>query len=103
MAIYDSIRDRMPPFSKGHYYSKEMRGSYSIKCVLPALFPDDSELCYNSLDGIHNGDEAMNAFASLSGRDDEETAKIRSQLLAYCRLDTLAMVRIWEKLNEACA
>ncbi|NLG10408.1 MAG: DUF2779 domain-containing protein [Coriobacteriaceae bacterium] len=103
MSIHDNIRDLMKPFFKGHYYSREMRGSYSIKYVLPALFPDDPELNYDNLDGIHNGDEAMNAFANLSNNDEADTARIRAQLLAYCRLDTLAMVRIWEKLNEACA
>ena len=29
---------------------------------------------------------------------EEEKEKIRQDLLVYCRLDTLAMVRIWEKL-----
>ena len=31
-------------------------------------------------------------------KDAAEKEKIRKDLLAYCRLDTLAMVKIWEKL-----
>ena len=100
MAIHDNMLDLMKPFSKGHYYSREMNGSHSIKSVLPALFPDDPELSYDNLEGIHNGDEAMRAFAGLDKRSSAEIEEIRAQLLAYCRLDTLAMVRIWQKLRE---
>ena len=30
----------------------------------------------------------------------DKAAKARQALLAYCHLDTLAMVRVWEKLEE---
>jgi hypothetical protein len=30
--------------------------------------------------------------------DGDEKEKVRHDLLAYCGMDTLAMVRIWEKL-----
>jgi hypothetical protein len=43
----------------------------------------------------------MNIYASLdSVEDSTEREKIRAALLAYCRLDTLAMVKIWRRLNE---
>ena len=42
--IKDNIRDLMIPFSKGYYYNRDMNGSYSIKKVLPAIFPDDPSL-----------------------------------------------------------
>ena len=32
-------------------------------------------------------------------KDKSQLAKIKKDLLAYCRLDTLAMVQIWEKLH----
>ena len=32
------------PFQSGYYYNKAMGGSFSIKSVLPALFPDDPAL-----------------------------------------------------------
>ncbi|MFV0562898.1 hypothetical protein [Malaciobacter mytili] len=42
----------------------------------------------------------MNAFANLSKLDDEEKQKIRTSLLEYCKLDTLAMVKVLEKLRN---
>ena len=98
MNIHGGIKDLAEPFRKGYYYCREMGGSYSIKAVLPALFPDDPELDYAALNLIHNGSEAMNAFATLHEKTPTEIAGIREALLAYCRLDTLAMVRILDKL-----
>jgi hypothetical protein len=77
-----------------------MNGSYSIKAVLPALFPDDPELSYKNLGSIKNGSEAMNAFPKLRSMTVEERERTRKDLLDYCKLDTLAMVKIWEKLKS---
>lgn len=77
-----------------------MGKSNSIKAVLPALFPGDPELDYRALDGVHNGGEAMNAYANLTKLPEVERAIVREQLLRYCELDTLAMVRIYERLVE---
>lgn len=98
--IHDNIKDLMIPFRNRDYYSKEMHGSYSIKYVLPALFPNDESLNYKNLDLIHNGSEAMNSFARLSDYSKEEQEKIKESLLKYCELDTYAMVKIYEKLQE---
>ena len=76
-----------------------MKGSYSIKYVLPALVPDMAE-AYQELDGVQNGSEAMSAFVNMSKLEDTEKGKMRNALLAYCNLDTLAMVRVLEKLRE---
>src|SRR5690606_8908043 len=57
-SIIDRIIDLMVPFSKKHYYTPEMKGSYSIKSVLPALV---SEISYESL-SINRGDMASLAF-----------------------------------------
>lgn len=100
MGIRDSIKDLMAPFQKGHYYMGAMGGSYSIKYVLPAMFPDDPELDYKGLEGIHNGAEAMDAYLTLHLKEPEEVAVIREQLLRYCELDTFAMVKIWSRLAE---
>ena len=91
--------DLMVPFRNRDYYTKEMEGSYSIKKVLPALFPNDSELDYSELSLIHKGDEASNAFLSLKDNPPEKEEIIRA-LLEYCKLDTYAMVKIWEKFIE---
>lgn len=99
--IADNVRDLIVPFRSGWYYNWRMGGSFSIKSVLPALFPDDPSLDYHNLEGIHNGGEAMKAFSAMVGMSAEEAAKTRENLLRYCELDTLAMVRVWEKLKEA--
>ncbi|WP_296862205.1 DUF2779 domain-containing protein [uncultured Methanobrevibacter sp.] len=96
----NNIVDLMIPFRNRDYYTKEMKGSYSIKYVLPALYPNDSELDYKSLSLIHKGDEASNAFLTLKDKSLEEQKVIRKALLEYCKLDTLAMVKIWEKFIE---
>lgn len=96
----NNIVDLMVPFRNRDYYTKEMKGSYSIKYVLPALYPDDPELDYKELSLIHKGDEASNAFLSLKNKAPEEQKIIRQALLEYCKLDTLAMVKIWEKFLE---
>ena len=100
MAINNNIHDLMIPFRERYYYNEAMQGSYSIKSVLPALFPKDSELDYNALDEIHNGGEASAAFADLQNREPEEIAVIRKNLLRYCCLDTLAMVKVLNKLRN---
>jgi hypothetical protein len=100
MNIHDHIVDLMVPFQKRHYYCRAMQGSYSIKYVLPALFPDDPELDYHNLEGVHNGTEASAAFERMGKMDPEELEQSRQNLLKYCGLDTYAMVKVWEKLRE---
>ncbi|MCZ6704175.1 MAG: DUF2779 domain-containing protein, partial [Ignavibacteria bacterium] len=91
------IKDLMLPFQRNYYYAPEMKGSYSIKNVLPALVP---ELSYNSLE-INEGGLASIAFENLFDETDMiKIVETREQLLEYCKLDTLAMVRILEKLGK---
>lgn len=100
LAVQGNILDLMDPFRQQAYYSRAMQGSYSIKYVLPALCPGDPELDYHALEGIHNGGEASAAFADMPNHTPEEITVIRKNLLAYCGLDTLAMVKVLEKLRE---
>lgn len=99
MAIHDNCHDLMTPFQKKDYYTPNMKGSYSIKYVLPSLVPE-FENAYKELDLIHNGGEAMEAFANLSKIEDGKLKqRYRDSLLEYCKLDTLAMVKVLEKLK----
>ena len=98
--IYNNMHDLMIPFKERKYYTKSMQGSFSIKYVLPALFPDDESLNYHNLDQVHNGSEAMSIYAILKEMDPEERKKTRENLLKYCGLDTYAMVKIHEKLKS---
>ena len=99
LAIAYNIKDLMTPFQQKHYVTPNMNGSYSIKYVLPALVPEMAE-AYKALDGVQNGSEAMNAFAIMDKMDAEKKEKMRKALLEYCKLDTLAMVRVLNKLRE---
>jgi len=100
MSIHDHILDLMDPFQHRDYYLPAMQGSYSIKYVLPALYPDDPSLDYHNLEDVHNGSEAMSAFASMASLSPDEQKKLRENLLKYCGLDTWAMVKVWQKLLE---
>ena len=100
MNIHDHIVDLMIPFQKKEYYCRAMEGRYTIKYVLPALFPDDPALDYHNLEGVHRGEEAMDTFKCMADMDPEELEEWRGYLLKYCELDTYAMVKIWEKLME---
>ena len=96
--IRDHIVDLLVPFQSGFYYNRAMGGSFSIKSVLPAIFPDDPALNYHNLEGVHNGGEAMTVFLKIKDMSPEEQEKTRHNLLKYCELDTYAMVKVWEEL-----
>jgi len=90
------IKDLMIPFQRKYYYAPEMNGSYSIKAVLPSLVP---ELSYDKLK-IKEGGLASITFEGLQAETDMMIiAETREQLLEYCKMDTLAMVKILEKLE----
>ena len=99
--IADHIVDLIDPFRAGYYYVPAMHGSFSIKSVLPALFPDEPSLDYHNLDErCQNGGNAMTLFPRIQFMEPEEAAASREALLRYCELDTWAMVKVWEKLKE---
>jgi len=82
------------PVAREHYYHPSQQGSWSIKAVLPALCP---ELQYDVLDGVKNGGLAMEAFEEAIAPQTSQPRKadLEKQLLAYCELDTYALVRLW--------
>ena len=94
LAINDRIVDLLPVARK-RYYHPSQQGSWSIKKVLPAVVP---ELRYDTLDGVQDGGMAMDAFLEGIHPDTspERKTQIEQQLLAYCKLDTYAMVRLWQ-------
>ena len=99
--IADNIVDLITPFRAGHYYVPAMGGSFSIKSVLPALFPEDPSLNYHNLDSrVQNGGDAMTIFPQIQHMDPDEAKATRNALLRYCELDTLAMVKVWQKLHS---
>lgn len=95
--IKDNIVDLLVPFQSGYYYNRAMGGSFSIKSVLPAIFPNDPSLDYHNLEDVHNGSEAMTIFPQIQFMEPDEQKKTRHNLLKYCELDTYAMVKVWEE------
>jgi hypothetical protein len=86
--------------SQGLYLHPDFKGSWSIKNVLPVMVPD---LTYDHLD-VNKGDQAMAVWWRMVNDhlSEIEKEKIKASLLAYCKMDTLAMVRIWGKLRQMC-
>jgi len=94
----ENVRDLMVPFRRRDVYRWQMRGSYSIKAVLPALVPD---LSYDDM-AVADGMAAMRAYHEMCALDDPVAlAELRRGMLEYCCLDTLAMVRILGALERA--
>jgi len=63
---------------------------------LPVLVP---ELSYKDLE-IQEGGTASLKWFNIARGDTTGKDQILKNLLKYCELDTLAMVRIWEELEE---
>ena len=99
-ALLDVIRrlEDLLPVVRDHVYHPDFGGSFSLKSVAPALVP---RLGYGDLD-IGEGATAATVLEALLLRSDAipaaERKKLRRQLLAYCERDTLAMVKVYEKL-----
>ena len=90
-AAIDRLVDLLP-IAREHYYHPEMRGSWSIKAVLPTIAPD---LAYDNLE-VANGGMAQEAFAEILQAETllERRQQLHDALLLYCERDTIAMVRI---------
>jgi len=89
------------PIARNRYYHPSQHGSWSIKAVLPAICPD---LSYSQLEGVQDGGSAVESYkeAISPNTTPERKAEIRQQLIEYCKLDTFAMVRMWEVFSNQC-
>ena len=94
--LFARVADLMVPFRRKHLCTPEMNGSYSLKAVMPALIPD---LSYADLE-IQEGGTASMTYESLYRDEYTESQRVkRENLLEYCKMDTLSMVRILELLK----
>jgi hypothetical protein len=103
MRRYPDLADQLAPLldrlfdlqkvAKQYYYHPAMQGRWSIKTVMPTIAP---ELDYNQLVGVRNGTEAQMAYREFIAPATTEARKreLEQRLLAYCEMDTLAMVKI---------
>lgn len=99
-SICGRLADLLIPFRNFDYYNSKQNGSASIKKVLPAITGKN----YQDLD-IFDGDTASVSFLEMTydNLEEEKKAKIKSDLLKYCCLDTEGMVLIYEELNKLVA
>lgn len=94
--LIDRTVDLEDLFKEG-YVDIKFQGSTSIKKVLPVLAPD---LDYAGME-VANGTDAMEAWQRLvSLPKGSQKNELRKSMLEYCKLDTLAMVRIFEFMEK---
>jgi hypothetical protein len=90
------------PIVRDHVYDPAFGGGFGLKKVLPALV-SDPELSYDGL-AVSDGGTATALLARLLLEPERiggppERERLRAQLLAYCALDTRAMLRLAEALR----
>lgn len=92
-AINERIVDLLP-IARAHYYHPEMRGSWSLKAVLPTI---GAGLDYDGM-AVANGGMAQDAYLELIAPETPENDReaLRQGLLDYCALDTYALVQLAE-------
>jgi len=107
LALEGKLVDLLPVV-RNFVYHPAFHGSFSLKAVLPALVPD---LSYDDLE-IADGDTASvhlerMLFGTGEGRGGPSQldlfapapSPLRADLLAYCKRDTWAMVKLLERLR----
>jgi len=96
VAIQARLFDLLP-ILREHVYHPAFGGSYSLKSVLPALVP---EMTYEGME-IADGQDARLAWEALMRGTVDVAARvrIRQALLNYCGKDTLALVRLLDKVK----
>jgi hypothetical protein len=83
-------------FMRKNYYHPDFKGLYSIKKILPVLVPGMS---YDDLSVSNGGEAIVKHYDLAAGKlSEEEGRRARTELLEYCARDTLAMVRLHERL-----
>jgi len=98
LGLNDRIYDLMKIFERMEYLHTDFKGKYSIKNILPVMCP---ELSYDNLQ-VSNGAEAVVEYENLVFGDvpNELREDKFYALLEYCKLDTWAMVRIFQELEK---
>ena len=87
------------PIMRRTYYHPDMFGSWSLKNVLPTIAP---HLDYGSLGDVQDGNATGTAYLQIINpeTDPPERQRLIRELLAYCKLDTLALVELVKYLSK---
>ena len=87
------------PLTRAHYYHPAMKGSWSIKAVLPTIAPD---LDYAELSEVQDGGGAQEAYREAIAPDTPPDRKqvLDQALRRYCGRDTEALVRLAAFLKQ---
>lgn len=99
LALSKRFIDLSYPIMQGAIYLKKMRNTFSLKKILSVIDPMDN---YGNLD-IDHGLKAVEVYRTLSNLNEEEKKEKRAELLAYCGMDTLAMVKFVAYLKNCIA
>ena len=97
-ALVSRVVDLLP-ITRECYYHSAMKGSWSIKKVLPTIAP---ELDYAKLNGVASSGDAPLAYLEAISPEttDARRAELDGALRRYCANDTLAMVRLVERFSS---
>jgi hypothetical protein len=95
--ILTRIVDLLYPFTNFHYYNAAQKDTASLKKVLPAVTGKGYEEM-----GIGAGMDASMAYGRImyGNETEEEIARVRADLIEYCKLDTEGMIWVVDRLRE---
>ena len=88
------------PVVRNHYYHRDMRGSRSIKSVLPTI---GAGLDHASLGEVRDGTAAQAAYAECiaPATAPARRRELEEGLRRYCAMDTLGLVELARFLARA--
>ena len=86
------------PLTTDHYYHPDMRGSWSLKKVLPTIAPD---MDYGDLGEVQEGTAAGQAYQEIINADTKPQRRqtLINDLREYCKRDTEALVVLVQFLS----
>jgi len=88
------------PVVRNHVYHPDFQGSFSLKYILTPLVPDLSYSDLVIVDGRVASVEIARLLFVADRIPQDERDRVRRDLLAYCKQDTWAMVRLLEELRK---
>ncbi len=98
LSINNRVYDLATIFKNNYYVHKDFKGKWSIKTILPVLI---SSLSYKDLN-IQEGGAASDSYRKIIDENisKEEKENLQKDMLEYCKVDTLAMVEIFNELQS---